>query len=177
MAIEDLVKVVPPPSNPLDAGSVAARAVIEGRLGFALPNDLYDFVSRYGTGAFSDTLTIHNPFAPNYFEVLDEVSTCYRELKRSEGDTVIPYHVYPASPGLLLCGSEVNGHIIFWLTEGQPDQWPLILMAVDFQFERRDVSLTAFLAQVQSGQTGCVFWDLEWVRNNLVGVAYRQTTI
>lgn len=175
MAVDELVIVVHPPANPIDPGSEVLRADVERRLGQSLPRDIYDYVSRYGTGIFSDTLTIHNPFSPDYFEVLSEVSKCYQDLKEAEGDAVIPYKIYPASPGLLVCASEVNGGMLFWLTEGAPDEWPLILMTVDFQFERRNMSLTTFLAQVFNGQTGCVLWNLEWAQHNLVGVAFHQT--
>jgi SMI1 / KNR4 family (SUKH-1) len=177
VAIEELIHVVPPPSNPIDSGSESRITEIENRLGVSLPKDILEFASRYGTGRFSDTLTIINPFSPGYFELINEVSTCYRDLKRDEGDECIPYEVYPSHPGLLVCGHEVNGHILFWLTEGEPDQWPLILMAVDFEFERLNVSLTTFLTHVFGGQRGCVLWDLEWVRNNLVGVRFIQASV
>jgi hypothetical protein len=177
LAIEDLLALVPPPTQPTDPGSESAKAEVEKRLGLPLPKDIYDYASRYGTGMFSDTLIVHNPFAPDYFDLIGEVSRCYHELKQSEGDAVIPLDVYPTRPGLLVCGSEVNGGMIFWLTDGEPDKWPLILMTVDFQFERRNSSLTTFLAQVFSGHTGCVLWDSEWVRTNLVGVSFRQTPV
>ncbi len=172
MALVELLAAVPPPATPKHNGSEAVKALTTAGLVLPLPGDLVAFAARYGSGMFSDTLIIHNPFDPDYTSQVEEVSRCYRELKQAEGDAVIPYRVYPDRPGLLLCGSEVNGGMIFWLTEGEPDQWPLVLMTCDFQFERRDESLTSFLAQVFSGRTGCVLWDLRWVQANLVGAAF-----
>jgi len=169
MPLSHLLSLVHPPDVPINSGSPTLRQELESKINLILPEDIYDFAARYGSGMFSDTLAILNPFSASYLEVITEVSDCYRDLKKSEGNSTISYDIYPANPGLLVCGTEVNGGLIFWLTEGDPSSWPLILMTVDFQFERRDVSLTKFLGQVFGGQTGCVLWDINWVRSNLVG--------
>jgi hypothetical protein len=88
----------------------------------------------------------------------------FRDLKRAEGDQFIPYDIYPKSPGLLVWGSDVNGHMMFWLTEGQPEKWPLVLMTVDGQFEQLQMSTTTFLARVFSGAMECILWDKEWIK-------------
>jgi hypothetical protein len=174
MAIDELIAVVAAPPKPTEAGPLALLPKVENTLGIRLPKDIVDFGLRYGSGMFGDTIEVYNPFSASYLDAVNQVSDCYRSLKEAEGSEFIPYNIFPEKPGLLVCGSEVNGHILFWLTDGQPDNWPLILMTVDGQFERWDTSVTSFLARILRGKTGCVLWDKDWVKANLVGVAFRS---
>jgi hypothetical protein len=132
-----------------------------------LPKEIVDFGKRYGTGMFGDNVEVFNPFSSKYLQHVETFRDCYCDLKRTEGDEFIPYAIYPQNPGLLVCGSDVNGHSMFWLTEGPPDEWPLVLMSRhDNSFERLEMSLTTFLAKVFSGAIDCVLWDREWLKNN-----------
>lgn len=172
MSVSNLSQLVSPPDSPIDPGSVDHRQNLESEIGLVLPDDVYEFIAVFGSGMFSDTLNVLNPFSSSYLDTVNQISECYRGLKLSEGDALIPYEIHPNRPGLFPCATEVNGGLIFWLTEGAPAAWPLILMTVDFQFERRDVSLIEFLEQVFRGSSGCVLWDLDWVQANLVGVSF-----
>lgn len=172
MAIDELIAVVPPPHNPTETGSLEAWSAIECAIGIALPEEIRDFGLRYGSGMFGDTVEVYNPFSVNYLDTIRQVSDCYRDLKRAEGHEFIPYHIYPDKPGLLVWGSDVNGHMMFWLTEGEPAQWPLILMTVDAQFERWNVPITTFLARIFQGEIGCILWDKDWIKQNFVGIVF-----
>ena len=173
MAVDELVAVVPLPANPTEAGPPELLPKIEQALGTPLPKDMVEFGLRYGSGMFGDTLEVYNPFSASYLDTVNQVSDCYRNLKESEGSDFIPYEIFPEKPCLLVWGSDVNGHMLFWLTDGHPDKWPLMLMTVDGQFERWDMSATSFLAKIFRGETGCILWDQEWVKANLVGIAFR----
>lgn len=172
MSIEELVVVVPAPTQPSEAGSPEAIPVVERAMGTALPKDVFDFGIRYGTGMFADTVEIYNPFSAKYLESVRQVSDCYRELKHAEGNQFIPYDIYPISPGLLVWGSDVNGHMMFWLTEGQSEKWPLVLMTVDGQFEQLNMSMTTFLARTFGGVMECILWDKEWIKNNFMDITF-----
>jgi hypothetical protein len=172
VAIEELIAAVPPPGHPSEAGPLDAVPDIEKALGTPLPKDAFEFGLRYGSGMFADTLEVYNPFSSNYLVTVHEVCDVYRDLKAQEGDEFIPYDIYPKSPGLLVWGRDVNGHMLFWLTIGQPDQWPLMLMTVDGQFERWACQMTSFLARVFMGEMGCILWDKDWVKQNFVGILF-----
>ena len=58
-------------------------------------------------------------------------------------------------PGLLAVGSDDNGRFIFWLTEGEPDDWPILVWPLDRHFVRIEKSLTEFLYQLFSGALDC----------------------
>ena len=113
-----------------------------------------------------------NPFAPKYVEAVKYYSSLYQELRESEGEECVPYEIYPASPGLLIACEEVNGSSIFWLTEGEPDKWPLMLMTVDWQFERREQTLLSFLVEMFRDLPECVLWTKEWAEENLPGMEF-----
>jgi hypothetical protein len=172
MAVSELVAVVPPPENPTEAGPPEEWPGIESAIGIPLPLDVRDFGLRYGSGMFADTVEAYNPFSAKYLEIISQVSDCYRDLKCAEGDKFIPYRIYPDKPGLLVWGSDVNGHMMFWLTEGEPSRWPLILMTVDGQFERWDMPMTTFLASIFQGKMSCILWDEEWIKKNFVGITF-----
>ena len=155
-----LAQLIPPPENPVESGPMTLRPTIERTLGLALPDDLYDFAMVYGTGrfvtsAFSGLLQIANPFSPGFAEeVADQASMC-RQIKKAEGDSYIPYWIYPERPGLLSLGSDENGRLVFWLTEGEPDHWSILVWTLERQFRRSDKSLTEFLYQLFSGKIDC----------------------
>ena len=49
-------------------------------------------------------------------------------------------------------GHDSNGGSAFWLTEGQPDEWPLIFYPREFcELERYSMPLVAFLGYWVSG--------------------------
>lgn len=173
-SIDELIDAVPPPEKPRENGPLENLSVIENALGTSLPKDIVEFGMQYGTGMFADTLEVYNPFSGRYLESVSQVSGCYRDLKRAEGDQFIPFEIYPKSPGLLVSGSDANGHMMFWLTEGRPEDWPLVLMTVDATFERLDMSITTFLARIFSGTMECILWDKEWIKSNFVGIAFHS---
>lgn len=172
MPIKELIAVVPPPDHANEGGPLEAISNVESALGTPFPKDILDFGIRYGTGMFADTVEVFNPFSSKYLEAVHEVSDLYRDLKRAEGDQFIPYAIYPKNPGLLVWGTDVNGHTMFWLTEGQPEKWPLVLMTVDGQFEQLKMSMTTFLAKIFSRTMECILWDREWIQDNFTDITF-----
>jgi hypothetical protein len=170
MSLAELIEVVPPSPEPVETDPSEAKHAVEA-LGVALPQDLYDFGLRYGSGMFGDAIRVYNPFGANYLACVRMVGDCYRDLKSAEGDEFIPYDIFPTSPGLLAWGDEVNGNVLFWLTQGEPNDWPIILFSRhDGSFERWDMPLTTFLAKVFKAEVDCVLGDREWLKANYTGI-------
>jgi hypothetical protein len=48
---------------------------------------------------------------------------------------------------LLPWGTDENGNTLHWLTEGVPNDWPVIAESHDGEIERFDMSMTTFLAK------------------------------
>ncbi|MBB3732477.1 SMI1/KNR4 family protein [Nonomuraea dietziae] len=58
--IDDLVALVPPPTEPVDARGDWHE--VEAALGLALPTDFKALIERYGLGQFVDHITPLTPF-------------------------------------------------------------------------------------------------------------------
>jgi SMI1-KNR4 cell-wall len=125
MAIEDLLAVVPPPARPIDPGDPAAWPKVEQALGTKLPSDYRDYGLRYGSGVLGHNIFVYNPFSPFYLGDVKNTCQLFGQMHEVEED-YFPHAVFPSSPGLLPWASDSNGNHYFWLTEGEPDQWPVL---------------------------------------------------
>jgi|SRR5262245_11127169 len=158
MAIEDLMAVLSPPSQPVFTGSVAAWQTVEHDLGLTLPSDLHDMCVRYGSGQVVG-ITIYNPFSPHYQQVVRNMLTIFRGLRDDLGQAAVPFLLFPERSGLFPVGKEDHGGTLFWLTDGEPDQWPLVLTDTTFKYEQLKMSLTMFLSKLVKKQIDCLLWD------------------
>jgi hypothetical protein len=150
VTIENLVRVAPPPVDPFEAFR-GPWDVIEAELGTRLPTDYKDLIRLYGLGDFSEIVGIHLPrsWSP-YMRLVSEVDVVRRVF---EDDKDLPYPLWPSPGGLLPCGKTDFGDYIFWLTQGSPDDWRVVVWGRGFgQFEVFDCDLTDFLAGVTLGK-------------------------
>src|SRR5580698_10276206 len=96
-----------------------------------LPADYKSFVKTYGSGLFAGFIRIFNPWDSSpYMSLLlsaTSVSDMYRQMKGSEGESDLPFPLYPEKCGLLPCGNDENGNYIFWLTQGVPSKWSIVV--------------------------------------------------
>jgi cell wall assembly regulator SMI1 len=145
MAINELVALVPPPAIPL--GTDGDWSGAEADLGCKFPADFRELIRRYGTGQFDlGGLLVSNPLtAAGRQEIRDHLETL-RDLR--EG-CEIQLVIHPERPGLLPWGSDSLGNIFCWLTEGEPDKWPVVQVGHDDEGgqPRVEVGITAFLAR------------------------------
>jgi hypothetical protein len=111
MSVAEFASVMAPPANPVE-NVRPARWKPETKLKITLPQDLYDFCSKYGSGQFGESISIFNPFSKSYPDEIKHV-LCYQPLEEDEGESLVPHKIFPASPGLFPCGEDVNGHMIF----------------------------------------------------------------
>jgi hypothetical protein len=175
MAIEELMAVVTPPSAPIEAGPMERRNEVEKALGIVLPDDLYEIAMRYGSGRFAGGIEVFNPFSKKYLEYVNMVTGCYRELKQAEGDDFIPYDIFPKSPGFFPWGGSWDGFVMFWHTEGKPNEWPTVLVVgrqADV-YEKLQMQMTTLLAKIFKEPMPCVLWDVKWQMENLVGKPFQ----
>lgn len=152
MSIAKLKKLVPPPKSPVDNGHGQDWAKIEKHLGTKLPQDYKDFIAAYGSGTFAQFYRVLNPFAKaapmRLADQAKEQSSRMKQIHEEEPDFV-PFDAFPKSPGLLVWGNDDNGNDYFWLTEGEPDAWPVV--AFDCRGDgakKHDCTLTGYLTGV-----------------------------
>ena len=129
MSISELKRLVPPPENPFEVGTLAQWREIEAQLDTNLPRDYREFVFAYGSGLFAGFYRIYNPFAASEFINLltqgKRVCQYNRESRRSFPKR-FPYPYYPEVGGLLPWGNDQNGNDYFWLTDGPPTKWIVV---------------------------------------------------
>ncbi|MBS0262252.1 MAG: SMI1/KNR4 family protein [Planctomycetes bacterium] len=129
-SLTELMKLVPPPDDPVDVGDARAWAKIQTKLGLQFPADFRAYCDAYGSGAIFDpgrlSITIHSPLCEIYDKAFESHCSVFREMKEFEGDEFVPYEIYPQSPGLLPWASDDNGNSVLWLTSGAPKDWTTV---------------------------------------------------
>ncbi len=129
MALETVRAVAQPPSSPVETGSPEQWAEVERTLGTALPEDYKALVDAYGTGGFNDFLFVFNPFTRNKYlnllELRPVILQAYTEL-RNQFPESHPYPAHPEPGGLLPWARTENGDELYWLTDGEPNSWPVV---------------------------------------------------
>ncbi len=141
MAIDELTAVVPPPA---DSGfEEEVWDEVEEWLGFPLPADYREFARTYGNGTFCDTfLMVYCPSSSfDSYRGLVEYQASARPTHEDAA-----YRRHPSRPGLLIWGGDENGNRLHWLTDGDPDSWPVVAESHERDFERFDTCMTSFLA-------------------------------
>ncbi len=127
MPLSELIAVAPPPREPV-AGRGNWKAV-EERLGLGLPGDFKALIETYGSGSFSDFLNPINPFRGDGagFDWADRDILEFDRETRDEYPDALPYPIHPEPGGILPWAETDNGDILYWLTEGDPDSWPILI--------------------------------------------------
>ncbi len=89
-----------------------------------------EFINTYGTGAVANFLWVLNPFTENkYLHLLNKgkiMADAYITSKQRFPED-FRHKVYPEPGGLLAWGATDNGDELYWLAEGEPDGWPVIV--------------------------------------------------
>ena len=143
MSVELLAAVSPPPTSPLGIGPLELWDRLQARLGLSLPDDWLEYGRVYGSGGFDGGLTVCNPLHP-----------AAAEWVAYELGFELPFPMHPTMPGFLPWGEDDNGNHYGWLTEGHPNQWPLLFVGHGYEdeAERHTGPMTAFLARMLRGE-------------------------
>jgi len=152
MTIENLIKAVPPPAATFEA-FVGPWEEVEAELGTALPQDYKDFVRLYGRGYFMQFLGVAVPRSRNPNTRLElRVPRTSEAFRTFAGSEELPYPIWPAPGGLISFGSTDNGDELFWLAQGPPSDWRVVVWGRGLlEFEVFDCDLTDFLAGLATG--------------------------
>lgn len=150
MTIEALAKVLPPPAVPCEPFRGPWRPV-EAELGTLLPTDYKEFARLYGGGYFMEFMGID---IPRYSNPNMRLELSCRVVSRSfSSDDDLPYPMWPQPGGLLSFGGTDNGDCLFWLRDGPPEEWRVVVWDRGLQtFEVIDRDLTGFLAGLITGE-------------------------
>ena len=154
--LEKLIAIVPPPLQPVDAGTPEQWEAVEQELGTALPQDYKWLVNIYGVGWFANWICVYSPFStsklgfpliqPGLWLWIGKVGT-FPEYHH-------PFPVFPTQGGLLPWGTDDNAGPFCWLTEGEPADWTIVNLDNHYSEAYRQVStnLTGLLAGWFSGE-------------------------
>jgi hypothetical protein len=130
-AIDQLTEGFPSPERAIERGIEDDWPEVQERIGSVLPRDYKDFINSYGSVYVNRFLQVHNPFSErpfvNLYRQVARTLSAWRELKTGHGSALCPYPLWFEPGGLLPWGLSDNGDGLFWLTEGHPDQWTVVL--------------------------------------------------
>jgi hypothetical protein len=153
VTIERLMAVVPPPAAPSQAFRGPWEPV-EAKIGRELPPDYKAFVRLYGGGYFFDDLVMINVAeATSPGARLESQVPLICGTFTAFGDDRLPYRLWPEAGGLIPFGVTIDGDYIFWLPEGAPAAWKVVVWGRGLgTFEVFDCDVTDFLAGLASGE-------------------------
>jgi hypothetical protein len=152
-SLDHLVALVSPPPSGRHCPTSENRGTAE----MGLPSDLYALTSHYGSGDFEHErlgcpVWAYNPFAPSYRETVHDAHVALAQYRDAEGEKMVPYPLHPTSPGLRIWGRNDQGDLFLWLTEGEPDQWPVLYFGDARIWVRYDMPVVVFLEKLFTGQ-------------------------
>lgn len=153
MTISSLKSKMTPPDNPNE--SHGDWVAIENEIGTSIPIEYKEFINTYGSGKILDFLIILNPFSKretiNLISGMATQKEVIEELTNDYGED-FPYSIYPETDGLLPFAITDNGDVIYWLTNGSPDDWNIIINeSRGPDFERIQLSTLDFIEKFVSG--------------------------
>jgi hypothetical protein len=154
--LEQLRRLLPPPPEPLEPAPPDGWAEVEAAMGTGLPDDFKAFTELYGSGKVDDFLYLFNPFAEgqdgNLLYEKDRVLEAYVQT-RAKFPGRLPLPPFPEEGGVLPLGRTDNGDELYWVTKGQPGDWPVALL--ESRAARQEVHrlpVTGFLAALAAGE-------------------------
>lgn len=154
-----LIDVLPCPTSPMEVTASDTWTDVEVSLRQNLPSDFKEFVRSYGTGCIDNFLWVFNPFSANpHLNLLHQLEprlNAEREI-RDKFPHLVPFALFPERGGLLPFGASDNGDVLFWLTEGVPDQWAVVVCeSRGDEYSRFNCTMTEFLAGILNRTLKC----------------------
>ena len=162
-ALDGLRDILAPPAEPADTGG-ERWAHIELELGSKLPADYKEFIATYGTGGIDRFLYVLNPFTGSPFGRLtaQRVSERLYPLRafRDVDGVGIPYGLYPEPAGLLPWGATSNNDNLCWHTQGDADEWSVVMVDSELNWDHFCGTMTeCLLAIVRQTYRPSIFPD------------------
>ena len=152
-----LSAAIPPPAQPVGMEMERLAAGLPD-----LPKELLRFTRMYGSGGFENEnggllLSVLNPYESRYLRRLDNELETFRSLKSTEGDRYVPYDMYPVHPGLLIWGYGEGRKHFFWLTDGAPSEWKVVVFHDLEIVTTFDLGMLEFTERLLCGDLDCSF--------------------
>lgn len=119
-----LVALVPPPGPRPRLDLTGAQSALE----VTFPREYVELMDHYGGGCWGSWLRFPDPHSRGGQELLDWLEQnldAYRMLHDAFPDEC-PLPLWPAPGGFLPFADSIDGDVLGWLTDGEPDAWPLI---------------------------------------------------
>jgi hypothetical protein len=159
MSIDALRRVLPPPATPVEVQVPRdGWEAVERSLGTALPEDYKLFLAIYGTGSVADFIWVSNPFSVlrPWFPWLSAALWAEHATAEGRGGRSPSFPLFPAPNGLLPWGHTDNGNKLFWVTEGAPADWVVLVTSPRGGTEDLVLaSMSQFLTDICSGEYRC----------------------
>jgi len=153
MSLHGLLEIMPRPLLPIEMVDTRDWEIYELTTGIILPDDYKAYLSVYGTSIIGGIITPYNPFCRR--AAWKPSCTCrhwmrqalgIQAAKHTFGEATFPYALYPEPGGVLPWGSTDDGDQLFWLTNGEPNTWTMLINEVrSSHFQTFDYSMTEFL--------------------------------
>ncbi|MEU1881173.1 SMI1/KNR4 family protein [Streptosporangium sp. NPDC020072] len=150
-ALDRLIALVPPPAEPVFG--TGSWEELTADTGVRFPADYMAFIERYGRCEFARWMAIYDPREPSKEGEWDLAlwGEEYRDL-RDDSPEDYPLAMWPEPGGFVAWGSTIDGETFGWLTVGEPEEWPvLVLYRLDLELGPVYESMTEFLLGWASG--------------------------
>jgi len=156
MSIDNLKNILPTPKR--EYGEID-WCELESYLKTSLPQEYKQFVSTYGPGGIDGFIWFYGPFENhsniNFREQVNSGLAVYKEMKQKFPD-LYQFDLFPKVGGLLPFGITDNGDTLYWLTNGEPDNWSIVVHDVRSpEYEIYDIKFTSFLILLLNKDIEC----------------------
>ncbi|WP_331768114.1 SMI1/KNR4 family protein [Embleya sp. NBC_00896] len=146
--------LLPPP---VSGGDAVDWGAIERETLLRFPDDYREFVETYGGGEIDEYLSVKTPPAPGspYGDVLDRINPALPDPDQDED-----FRALGAGgdlPPLLPFVDSMHGDVAFWLCEGAPDDWRVVVFRRQAPYGTNrwpvfDGGMASFLMAVLTGE-------------------------
>jgi hypothetical protein len=125
--IADLVRILPPPENPLDSEE-ALLSRNERALRIKFPDDFIEFGRTYGSGTVRSAYSweVWSPFRPTYPLIVLEFARIWNIFKDATEVSGVPFGIFPEVGGVMPFAKCPGGTWVCWRTAGKPDEWDVV---------------------------------------------------
>ncbi|THA79274.1 SMI1/KNR4 family protein [Streptomyces sp. A0642] len=127
------------------------QVVFDG-LGTRLPDEYITLAESYPRLEIGHWLTVTSPAPGDEAGFVEEAR---EDIAVAEGmaqkEMFGGYPVFPESGGLLAWGASIDGDEFFWHTQGQPDEWTVVVAGRNDDWFHYEGSLSSYLAWLCSG--------------------------